>query len=92
MKPNAFDKGYQIIYERNGCARLVPLGGLPIIELNREKIESISWREKTQNRWFIREMTMTDESIDELLPENWHTMKYRGFATIAEFRDWVQFS
>jgi len=92
MKLNAFDKGYQIIYERDGCARLVLPGSLPLIELNRERVASAAWYQKPQNRWFIREMTMTDAPIDELLPENWRTMKYRGFATIAEFREWVQFS
>jgi hypothetical protein len=95
MNQNAFDKGYEIVYQpgRNGYATLQRPGQLPIIELNRvedTQETSIHWRSKKRLKWYIRELSLNDDPINEALPSNWQVMKYRGFNTIEEFRRWVK--
>lgn len=92
MSLNAFDKGYEIEYQpgRQGYATFGQAGRLPIIELYRIKIDPIAWRAKPKNMWFIRELTITDEPINEALPGDWAIMKYRGFDSIDTFRRWVR--
>ena len=94
MYENAFDKGYDIEYQwgRDGYAMFRKSGCLPIIELNRVTVDDkITWYAKKQKKlWFIRELTLTDDPINEVLPKDWQTMKYRGFDSIDHFRKWVR--
>lgn len=94
MYENAFDKGYDIEYQpgRDGYAMLRKSGCLPIIELYRVKVDDkVTWFAKKEKKlWFIRELSLTDDPINEVLPKDWQTMKYRGFDSIDTFRRWVR--
>lgn len=90
MKQNAFDKDFDIAYDgRYGHATFEQPGKLPIIELHRVEIENNDWGQKKKFMWFITELTMTDDIINEVLPSDWQVMKYRGFKDIKSFKKWV---
>ena len=94
MNENAFDKGYEIEYQpgRQGYATFGQVGRLPIIELYRVKVtDHVTWFAKKEKKlWFIRELTLTDDPINDVLPGNWTIMKHRGFDSIDTFRRWIR--
>ena len=92
MNVNVFDMGYEISYVKGhyGYAELSKPGQLPIVEFYRTKITSANWREKDKFKWFIRELSMTDEPIDSALPSDWKVMKHRGFDKISDVRNWLE--
>jgi len=87
-----FDMGYEVRYRprRNGYAELSKLGQNPILEFHKVKLISISPHSKDKYKWFLREATLTDDVLNELLPSDWQIMKFRGFETVCELKKWLE--
>lgn len=91
MKNSIFDLGYQIKYlnNRSRYAELSLPGKLPLLEFHKVKVKSLNWCLTKEHKWFFCEATLNDNVLNGLLPEDWQTMKYRGFDTMQEIRKWL---
>jgi hypothetical protein len=92
MKKNVFDMGYDL--HKCGVTKkfadLRKCNSYSIIEFYKVKNDDQdSWKKDTK-RWFFRELTMSDEILNDVLPSNWQIMKYRGFRNLKEVKLWLK--
>ena len=88
MKKNAFDKGYKIVWVGHCRAVLQRIPDLPIVEFYKAKYES-AFDGSKKKYWNVRPLCMTDEKIDEALPENWQYKNMMGFKKFQDLEDWL---
>lgn len=92
MKKNVFDMGYNL-YRCDTTKKFADLrkaNSYSIIEFYKIRIENQNnWRNDS-NRWYFREMTITDKILNDVLPSNWQIMKHRGFRNLNEVVLWLK--
>lgn len=93
MNKNVFDMGYEIRYPsgRNGYAELLQQGNNPILAFYKARSEPTNryYSRPGKEHWYIRELTLTDDVLNELLPPDWQIMKNRGFKKVEDIRRWL---
>jgi len=95
MNANAFELGYEIVYDTHSGstgAVLVKQGELPLIRLQKNRAHTQRWDSVycDASTWSILPERSSDSEIDKVLPQNWRQMCHEGFMRISDFKVWIE--